>query len=75
MVTSNQDTGDTGQAFDGWDDPADIPNDREALIVTLEGFEGPLDLLLLMARTQKVDLAKIRCWRWRSSISSSSSAR
>ena len=59
MVTSNQDTGDTGQAFDGWDDPADIPNDREALIVTLEGFEGPLDLLLLMARTQKVDLARI----------------
>jgi segregation and condensation protein A len=59
MVISNQDTGDTGQAFDGWDDPADIPNDREALIVTLEGFEGPLDLLLLMARTQKVDLAKI----------------
>jgi segregation and condensation protein A len=61
MVISNQDTGneDTGQAFDGWEDPADIPNDREALIVTLEGFEGPLDLLLLMARAQKVDLAKI----------------
>ena len=61
MVTSNHDTGnqDSGQAFDGWEDPADIPNDREALIVTLEGFEGPLDLLLLMARTQKVDLAKL----------------
>jgi segregation and condensation protein A len=61
MVISNQDTGneDTGQAYDGWEDPADIPNDREALIVTLEGFEGPLDLLLLMARAQKVDLAKI----------------
>jgi segregation and condensation protein A len=61
MVTSNQDTGrqEIGQAFDGWEDPADIPNDREALIVTLEGFEGPLDLLLVLARTQKVDLARI----------------
>jgi segregation and condensation protein A len=60
MVTVNQDTAhrDSG-AFDGWDDPADMPNADEALIVTLDGFEGPLDLLLLMARTQKVDLAKI----------------
>ncbi|WP_421982957.1 segregation and condensation protein A [Roseibium sp.] len=29
------------------------------LVVDVEGFEGPLDLLLGMARTQKVDLAKI----------------
>jgi segregation and condensation protein A len=29
------------------------------LIVNLEGFEGPLDLLLALARQQKVDLAKI----------------
>ncbi len=56
MITSNQET---GQAFDGWEDPADVPNADEALIVTLEGFEGPLDLLLVMARTQKVDLAKV----------------
>jgi segregation and condensation protein A len=56
MVTGTEDT---GAAFDGWDDPADIPNADEALIVTLDGFEGPLDLLLVMARTQKVDLAKI----------------
>jgi segregation and condensation protein A len=46
-------------AFEGWDSAADIPSADEALIVTLEGFEGPLDLLLVMARTQKVDLAKI----------------
>jgi segregation and condensation protein A len=61
MVTSNQETGthDTGQAFEGWEDPADMPTAEEAIIVTLEGFEGPLDLLLVMARTQKVDLAKI----------------
>ena len=30
-----------------------------ALIVDVEGFEGPLDLLLTLAREQKVDLAKI----------------
>ena len=30
-----------------------------ALIVELDGFEGPLDLLLSMARNQKVDLLKI----------------
>ncbi len=31
----------------------------EMLVVDVEGFEGPLDLLLTLARTQKVDLAKI----------------
>jgi segregation and condensation protein A len=35
----------------------DTPTD--SLRVHLEGFEGPLDLLLDLARTQKVDLAKI----------------
>jgi segregation and condensation protein A len=30
-----------------------------ALVVDVEGFEGPLDLLLTLARQQKVDLAKI----------------
>lgn len=31
----------------------------EALIVDVDGFEGPLDLLLMLARTQKVDLRAI----------------
>jgi len=31
----------------------------EALIVDVEGYEGPLDLLLTLARTQKVDLLKV----------------
>jgi segregation and condensation protein A len=31
----------------------------DQLVVDVEGFEGPLDLLLALARTQKVDLAKI----------------
>ncbi|MCL2385612.1 MAG: segregation/condensation protein A, partial [Alphaproteobacteria bacterium] len=30
-----------------------------AFIVDVEGFEGPLDLLLDLARRQKVDLSKI----------------
>ena len=33
--------------------------DEPALVVDVEGFEGPLDLLLTLARQQKVDLAKI----------------
>jgi segregation and condensation protein A len=33
--------------------------DEPALVVDVEGFEGPLDILLMLARQQKVDLAKI----------------
>ncbi len=33
--------------------------DEPALVIDVEGFEGPLDLLLTLARQQKVDLAKI----------------
>jgi segregation and condensation protein A len=38
----------------GGDEP-----DEDAFIVDLDGFEGPLDLLLDLARAQKVDLARI----------------
>ncbi len=38
---------------------ADRASDEPALVVDVEGFEGPLDLLLMLARQQKVDLAKI----------------
>ncbi|MGB3148748.1 MAG: ScpA family protein [Paracoccaceae bacterium] len=31
----------------------------EALIIDVDGFEGPLDLLLNLSRTQKVDLRKV----------------
>jgi segregation and condensation protein A len=37
----------------------ELASDEPALIVDVEGFEGPLDLLLALARQQKVDLAKI----------------
>ena len=39
--------------------PAELASDEPALIVDVEGFEGPLDLLLSLARHQKVDLAQI----------------
>src|SRR5262245_38371842 len=56
MVTTNQHP---EPAFAGWEDAEEAPRAGEALIVSLDGFEGPLDLLLALARTQKVDLAKI----------------
>ena len=48
-----------------WSDPSPeriAPLDRmaaEALIVDVDGFEGPLDMLLTLSRTQKVDLRRI----------------
>jgi segregation and condensation protein A len=38
---------------------ADRSDSEPAMIVDVEGFEGPLDLLLTLARQQKVDLHKI----------------
>lgn len=38
---------------------ASDPDDEGSLIVDLDGYEGPLDVLLQLARHQKVDLAKI----------------
>jgi segregation and condensation protein A len=35
------------------------PGNDGSLVVDVEGFEGPLDLLLTLARAQKVDLKKI----------------
>ena len=48
---------------DDWAQPERLsPADRlaaEALIVDVDGFEGPLDLLLTLSRTQKVDLRRV----------------
>lgn len=43
--------------FENFETPPASP--EEKLVVTLNGFEGPLDVLLALARSQKVDLAKI----------------
>jgi segregation and condensation protein A len=41
-------------------DPSAVPEETGAgLLLRLDGFEGPLDLLLDLARAQKVDLARI----------------
>jgi len=60
--TPNENAEDTEQAFD--DNLAfeeDHPESSEdgAFVVELDGFEGPIDLLLVLAREQKVDLANI----------------
>lgn len=49
----------------GWDQPVRGPqagpgrDDDETLVVSLNNFDGPLDLLLALARTHKLDLAEI----------------
>lgn len=42
-------------------DKTDIPSagDVDALLLNIDGYEGPIDVLLDMARTQKVDLREI----------------
>ena len=54
-------TDDTGRVIDAWEAPTPdtAPMASEALAIDVDGFAGPLDLLLALARTQRVDLAKI----------------
>ena len=40
-------------------DSQSAPERQLGLFVNLEGFEGPIDLLLSLAREQKLDIAKI----------------
>jgi segregation and condensation protein A len=44
---------------DAWEAAEEAALAQEGLVVSLEGFQGPLDVLLALARTQKLDLAKI----------------
>ncbi len=39
--------------------PPEEAHDADALLLDIDGFEGPIDVLLTMARDQKVDLTKI----------------
>ena len=41
----------------------------DELTLALDGWEGPLDLLLNLARAQKVDLRRFRYCNWSSNIS------
>ncbi len=51
----------TEQPFDDWEFDERVDSDAVdgGLILDLDGFEGPLDVLLVLARKQKVDLTKI----------------
>ena len=55
------DAADERDDFSDWEQAEDGVHAAfgETLVVDVEGFEGPLDLLLALARTQKVDLARI----------------
>ena len=46
-------------AAENFDDFDVAAPEEGSLVVTVDGFEGPLDLLLTLARNQKVDIAKI----------------
>lgn len=48
-----------GDDAEDWAGPASAPGQDEALYLELDGWEGPLDLLLDLARRQKVDLRQI----------------
>jgi segregation and condensation protein A len=47
------------QAGEEWEGPGAMATEDEALYLELDGWEGPLDLLLDLARRQKVDLKTI----------------
>lgn len=47
------------EAAGDWNGPASAPDEDTALYLELDGWEGPLDLLLDLARRQKVDLRAI----------------
>ena len=42
-----------------FDAAANAAEDGEALVIDLDGFEGPLHVLLALARTQRVDLLRL----------------
>jgi segregation and condensation protein A len=68
-VNGEENSGGTGEAqpssLEAWEAPERIPSEDgdDVLVLELDGFEGPLDLLLVLARNQKVDLAKLSILR------------
>ncbi len=58
MASTSDPIADVPPAAQPVEDAGPITN-PDSLSLTLEGFEGPLDLLLDLARSQKVDLARI----------------
>ena len=61
-MNSTRNEGEAGQpvpAEELWADPKTQGSSEPELVVDVAGFEGPLDLLLHLARNQKVDLSQI----------------
>lgn len=58
-TTAEQSAGKTSNEPEGWAPPSHEEGEGEALVVNIAGFEGPLDLLLALARTHKLDISKI----------------
>jgi segregation and condensation protein A len=46
-------------ALSAWEDPPRVDQTDAAPVLAVDGFEGPLDWWLEMARAQKIDLAKL----------------
>src|SRR5690606_22001382 len=57
MSVQPENTAKAGTA--GFDDFEDDRPEGEVFVVDIDGFEGPLDLLLALARSQKLDLTRI----------------
>jgi segregation and condensation protein A len=58
-MTDNAASTDLFAADEAWDGVASAASEDAALYLELDGWEGPLDLLLDLARRQKVDLRRI----------------
>lgn len=60
-VSPSAETIEADDTVSDFDDPirGEPITDPEALVVNLDGYEGPLDVLLELARNQKVDIRKI----------------
>lgn len=61
MTTTSSETPGEREPGEPWQvpSPEDAPAAGEALIVDIDGFEGPLDLLLALARTHKIDITRL----------------
>lgn len=59
MAQANAKRGQTATPMEALWETADRMSGDPALVIDVDGFEGPLDLLLHLARNQKVDLARI----------------
>jgi segregation and condensation protein A len=57
---SSQEPGATAAGDAAWDErPFEPPRAEDALNIDLDGFSGPLDLLLALARTHRIDLSRL----------------